>query len=1018
MRVDDTGGTRTPAPAVTPKPKPKPAAPPEPKAQKSSPAPAPTSSGAAPSSAAKALDRDPETTSSNPAAARPVTDRQASSAAGLTAKRTSGLSTFERIDAQESGTADPVKAAAEDDPKDERDDLVENPIEQEERADVKTPKPFKVGTDLPEIPTFKGQTPKSKETSPTGQTVETFEQDGVTYTRTSFEGKVTTTFKQDGVDYSQVSEPDGTSSLELEKRNAEGGHSRTIEYDAKGKLVTDSSHSSKIHGDRDYEVRQETVDAKGVRTIEETVSRPDGGLAQLTRTEKPSGTVYEIYEYEGDQGTVNRTTDTRPDGSAETRTERNYTVDSPLEEVLSGKGVKEPSVPGASKDRVPELPEGEREDTVIREVEVVSTSPSGAEQVEYAEETYSQTSNDVEFEVDEFYGLEALKDGDASATRTVTRVKARDEDGNLVESTGASQSVTVKGNRSEELGGGEPSFTSTETWNDKGESSSTVATEGFTGVEHGLDLALSPDALYRFQVGGKELNVLLPGEGRAHPRDAYLRKAPDWLSGASGIEEGRELDPLDFSVTVNRDSEGKIVSESTTVSELDESGDGRTVTKTDAGGSVSWAYAEYSNDGQDYKKQTVIEGTEISIYETHEVTGPGQFRSTSETSDGGKVIADSETSRQELTESELRQYIEDHAGQDGQPTEAQLERMLRDGPPYYLSQHQEHSTAWKDEDGKLREDEDGNPLQLGHETSSFSLENSHGYAVSSTYRELFDEEGGSVDSRLSTVTDPDADPPLSGTLNRGERSPSGNYYKITESGPIEIDSKGRLSYQGKEVGQYDFGDADLASLLADGSVDASDLLEVVKTAADGGQYAGMVRGSSGGRFNLTGDTGALARVSEGTDILGVFAGTHGLISGIADGDGREIVEGLGDISGGLNSLAAATAGLGGTSKLGTTAQRLSTLTEASTALGKVLGGVGGAISLGFGLYDVFTADSTRGKVAGGLGAASGAVALGSLWFGPPGWLLGGLISGGLGIASFLVGREDPHRTEPLDDRLT
>ena len=64
-----------------------------------------------------------------------------------------------------------------------------------------------------------------------------------------------------------------------------------------------------------------------------------------------------------------------------------------------------------------------------------------------------------------------------------------------------------------------------------------------------------------------------------------------------------------------------------------------------------------------------------------------------------------------------------------------------------------------------------------------------------------------------------------------------------------------------------------------------------------------------------------------------------------------------------------------------------------------------------------TADSGYDKAAGGLNAAAGAVALGSLPFGPPGWVVGGIAAGGLGLASIFVGGLDDNDTADLDPRL-
>ena len=63
------------------------------------------------------------------------------------------------------------------------------------------------------------------------------------------------------------------------------------------------------------------------------------------------------------------------------------------------------------------------------------------------------------------------------------------------------------------------------------------------------------------------------------------------------------------------------------------------------------------------------------------------------------------------------------------------------------------------------------------------------------------------------------------------------------------------------------------------------------------------------------------------------------------------------------------------------------------------------------------AETGTDMVAGGLGALSGAVGVGALFFGPPGWVVGGLASGALGIASVVVGGSDDDRTAAMDPRM-
>lgn len=989
-------------------------------------------------------DRETSETESNPGAGREVTRRQSRAAAALTGNHdgpsfdslanedddsptvrtvasTDSPGVQRLLDDDEQATLTPEEQERQE----KLDHLVTNPVEEEQRSDLQTPAPFQAGSAQPEIPNFQDQQPTRSEPSPTGGTVDTFERDGVTYTRTTGrDGTVSTTYEQDGVNYSNTAYQDGRSSTLISDDTETGLHSRTIETAANGQ-VTDTSRSSQGTfdgaGNWSYQSREESVGPDGVRTINEEVNRPDGGTATVTRTVQPDGRVNEVYNYAGDQGTVNRTTNTAVDGTSETRTERSYTVDQPLESVLSENGVAAPSIPESIEHQVPELPEGQREDTQVRQVEVVTADAAGNETVQYSEESYSQTSGDVQPAGSRELGHSSVTDAfpqpilpnseDSSATRTVTRVRTRDENGQLVESTGASQSVTLVGDRSVELGdSGQVSVTRTDTWNASGESSSNFASQGFR-EEDLLGFNGRSDQFTGFQarVGDDPFYNAGYPEAGVGPFDAYNRKGGDELQNWFDLGGG---DELDISVTVNRNAEGDVTDRSLTLDATDSSGNGRTATRTDNGGAVGWTYNDYSNGGQDYRRQTVFEGTDISIYEEHEVTGPGQFRTTSETREGDDVVANSSASRQEVTQAQLQQSVA-----DGELTQAQLDRMLQDGPPYYAERFSEHATALRDDDGNLREDENGNPIQPGHDITSTTLANSQGYSVSEHWRRDPGGDDGAIhtESRLNTVTDPNADPPLAGQLHTQRMDPSTCRLETVEQGSIEVGANGQLRYDGQEIGQFEFGGSDLSALLRDGkSVTANDLVTLLGGAAEAGE--GFARAGNAG-LTLTANSAHLGRLAHGAKIFGVAAGAQGLFHGIREGDGRAIVEGLGNIAGGLNSLAAATSALGGATRFGSAASRFSTLTAGTATLGKVLGAAGGVVSLGFGLYDVFTADSGWDKAAGGLAAAAGAVAIGSAFFGPPGWVVGGLVSGALGIASIFVGGGDDNETASIDDRL-
>lgn len=1008
----------------------------------------------------EALDRDPVETPSDSDASREVTRRQASLAARLTGNGDSeSPSVFDNLEAEdgvaarvESGeetsgpdsaepteesnpiplglidqpdsptpASDPTTANGDNDPLDH---LVEDPIEAEQRSDLQDLPGFEPGSDTPEFPDFADQAPTSTRNLPTGGTEETFVENGRTYTRnTRPDGTVSTSYEQGGVDYSNTAYEDGRNSTLISTSGDNGTYTRTVETGPDGQVSNDTSSATDAATDPEtgeitLQSRQVSLDSEGVRTITEEVTRPDGGRSNVTRVEQPDGRVVEDYSFEGDQGTVTRSTNQAADGTAEVRTERNYTVDEDLETLIDA-----PGVPESYQYEVVPLPDGERGETTIREVEVATVNAQGVPEVQYAEESFSQSSGDVALNGSEDLGhtdptrdtfpSDIAPDNEASnITHTVTRVSARDENNNLVESTGASQTLHIEGDRRPEFGQeGEVSASRTISWNSAGESSESFSARGF----HEGDLlaindgdSVSSVGIFSATVGGNYLSAGYP-EGAGGPYSHYTRKGggelEDWLGPDSTA-------PLDIDITLSRDADGNQVSRDHTFSTVDENGNGRTAVRSDNGDSVAWTYTNFENDGQDFQRQTVFEGTDVSIYEDRETLSDGQFRSTSETRDGDDILAMSQASRLEVQEADLRQLVT-----DGQLTTEQLDRIRQDGPPYYVEQFSEHAEALLDDDGNLRRDDEGNPFQAGHDVTSMTVSNTDGYSVSEQFRQDFGEGTSGTDSRLTTVTDPEADMPVTGELVQRERDSNGNY-EVLEQGEIAIGADGRATYDGEEIGEFDFGGTDLSTLLREGeSITAPDLIKVLGGAAKATRDSAALTNFAGGRFNLTGQTGALANLAKGASIFGVFVGADQLFSGLQDGDVRSSVQGLGKIAGGANSLAAATSALAGGGRVGSAAARFSTLSAASSTFGKVLGGASGALNLGFGLYDVFTADSGFDQAAGGLTAAAGAVAIGSTFFGPPGWVVGGLLSASLQITAILVAGGDENETASIDERL-
>ena len=478
--------------------------------------------------------------------------------------------------------------------------------------------------------------------------------------------------------------------------------------------------------------------------------------------------------------------------------------------------------------------------------------------------------------------------------------------------------------------------------------------------------------------------------------------AQDWLG--AGYD-----DPLDLDVTVTRDAEGNETQETLTWGTVDENGNGRTVTRSESEGApVGWVYTDLSNEGQDYRRQTVFEGTKISVYEERVQTGPGTFEAMSETTDDGVVIASTQSSRSQASEAELRAMAD-----NGEITSQQLDQLLADGAPYYLSRAVDNTEPLVDDDGVLRTDDDGNPIQPGHHISSFEIEGGDGYGVSEHYRLDYGAEPSQyTDSRIRTVTDPSGTPPYQATI---ETRDSG---QTTDTGTVQVDTQGRLTYNGQMLGQYDLEGTDIGSLVQNTA--EFDPLSALSPSVRAAQ---LVPETPGGRLQLSGDDARFQSLGYAADALGVYAGARNLWGGIADGDARQALEGAGAIAGGVESVAAATSALAqrvGLSGISQYADEVSTLTTAGrlgTATGRALGAVGGFIQAGFGVYDLLHADSTHDRVAAGLNVAAGAVAVGAAFFGPPGWVIGGLISGGLSLTAFFVGGGDDNATLGIDDRL-
>ncbi len=997
--------------------------------------PAPAASPAAkpvesPTKKATILDKKDSPAPSNPSGSRELTRRQANLAIELTSGSgfTPAIATDDRkpdvvpvhdVD----GPSDPADSEEPKKDKDpELDHLVKDPTKKDQRSDLKLKPPYSPRSETPEVPDLSGLEPAKREEQKDGSVKKTFEQDGVTYEVVrDKDGKVTTSFTSDGVSYSKEENKDGSSTLNLFSDLSEDRrYNREITTDAEGK-VSDVSSVVESHRDSQgrfsFQEKKLTVGPDGKRTLEEEVRRPDGGRANYTKVTNVDGTGKEIYDSSLGETKLRRTTKMGRDGSSETRTEKSYQSDQDLEELIDV-----PESPSHGIGKQPDLPTDGREPTLVSEVTVVTDDGKGAKKLQYSEESYSQTSNEVEVTGELPSGLE-VDSGETNLTRTVTRVKVPGDDGKLEESTGVSQTARLVANRDS---GGEVVFSNTSTWNGKGESASSYSVEGLSETEL---KEISPRAgrgapkpkVPGLSVGDVGLPLLsnslapAPSARSSREKNAWLngRNADYHLplrpngSGPRGLDEKDaewlDEDSIDFTREVSFDKEGKVAATGITYGSTDSDGDGRTISASKTpDGPLTWTYSDVSNDGQDFKRQTVVEGTELSTYEERVTHGPGEFSYKSETTEAGERIESKSASRSKVTRAEIQEAVE-----EGTLTEAQAKAVLAGKGPYYLETSQASAEPLVDDDGKLRVDGDGKPIQTGYEQFTSKLSNNRGFEAVEYDQSQTDDNGDITTSHLSSVTDPTKKPPVTGTLETTDADFN------RETSQIQIDNKGRFLSDGEVVGQFDLGKADLEAFLQSGG-SADDLfigaLDTVKGAAE---VPENLQEWGNPRFQPSAKLASGAdKLAKGTTILGTLIGAQQIFAGFqGDNDYEQILGGVGLVSTGGESALAAIGGL---------------TDEASKAgkilkfSGKALGSVGGVVSVGFGLRDLWTADSGWDRAAGGLSVAAGAVAIGSLWFGPPGWIVGGVVSGVLGLASIVVGSQDDigeHDREPIDNRL-
>lgn len=952
---------------------------------------------------------------SNPSASRDLTRKQANLAGSLT-----GASTFDETRPVRLDHEEPTPTTSEDEDK-TLDHLIDDPLEEEQRSDLKLPKQFQPGAPVPEPPNFKDQTPASREKRSDGSVAKTYEQDGVTYTVINRKGESSVTmYEKDGVSYSNTNNDDGSSEFSMTETTEDGNRTRHITTDKDGETTeTSRAYEGTVDDNGDYssQSREISLNPDGTRKLEESIQRPDGGHATFSKTTRPGGSSSEVYSYSHDDTKVNRTTETALDGSKETTKERTYTSGSPLESFIDP-----PEQPPEGRvSTIPDFPEGERGDTTITETEVVTTDPQGSDTLQYSEESFAQTSTDIDFEHQ--FADQKFKDDDSSGvTRTVSRVKVRGEDGSLVESTGVSQELNIKAHR--ESDGRPVSLTRTDNWSSSGASDHAFSSKGFKGDEALNDGVL--DNQIPVKVGGEEISLnpyydAQPGgsynNNYSQYSDLYTDdfKADDRARDYLGLSDDIFNDGvIDYTKAYSYDAEGNLNNESATYGNVDALGNGKTVTKTLGEDGRSWTYNDLSNNGKDYKRQTVWEGSDLSVYEERIDYGEGEFSELSETRKDGEVLNHSSASHREATSEGLRLAV-----QQQRITPEQALEIQKGGQPYYLDETRTFA-APLEEDGQLVTTEvDGQevPVQAGSSSTSYSYSAADGYEVAEYRQAANDAEGREHSSTLDIVTDPDGKVPVKGRVETVEPSPTGTGSDVVRS-KINIDNLGEVMIDNQPAGKFEGvgeGGVPLDDYLQDPSISGAALLQGIYKVTKGttGVPGNVAKYLTDKKFSGAGTN--YGKLASQVDIFGFAYGIEEAISGALTGDWKRSLTGVGFTAGGTNALATALGGLP-EGALSGKAGALAKATAGTKLLGKGLGAVGGAVTFGFGVHSLFT-DTGSERTAGALNTAAGAIAIGSAFFGPPGWIVGGLVSGTLGLIALGIGNNDAEReareTAPL-----
>jgi hypothetical protein len=943
------------------------------------------------------LVRDLSKTSSDPRAGREVIAKQVSAASKLLGKK----STFEELEVG-GGRAGGENT----DPRPEA--MVDDPTQQEQSSDIESHSDFEVGSDVSTPPDFESKDLVEEKTLGTGETVSTYSKAGVTYTETKLgNGSVSTNYEIDGVKYNNVSYSDGHSNTYMTAEEGDVSYSRTVTLDSEGNASSDESTASKRERDPESgeylsQTRTEEKNSDGELNTTEEITRPDGGKSTYTVTERPDpanpegGMVTEEhYLYEGDQGSLERKTNTMPDGSSSTESSRSYTSDKSIEELSSGAAES--------------LPEAQRDPTVVTEVEKTTTSGPGAEpEVQFSETQYSQTSHDV-VPRDSLPEGVAVDESKTGATTTWTEVQNRDpETGELKEASSSTFEVKVAGTREN---GEEVSATSIKSVGSDGTKTETFDVDGYTRAE--LRTSIGPthpnakDDRSEWALVGGSYHQVLPKEIDGKHPDEHLRDKGDTPSFADGgdaidflgVRDNRD-EPIDIEVSTTTDKDGNKI-ESVTWDNTDQNSDGRVVTRVSAGDNVQWTYKNTTDGGNDVRTQTVVEGSGISTYNHYQKTGDGTFVMDEETTMDGQTMATKHAEREQITSGELDQMVK-----DGTLSETEKTALMQGGEPYYLESTKATTVALVNDDAtEYIRDEDGNIIQSDTTLNSTTVTNKQNYSVGHS---SYEDKAKSEIEEMHSVADPNGSPPVRAEFKKYDLN--GDDKVLKESQNVKINAEGEYILTGEDGNEEVIGELDLQGntvhnyVKEEGSLGVSQLLSPFTTSVD--EFSDFVSNANwGSSFDKIGKAG------KGLSAFGSVAtatwGASQMVNGLMEGDAYTAAQGVAGTASGAMGTLTALQSLGGGSSW---SQSLNWLTE--TRVGVGLNALAGGVGIGIGFVDLMNAESGYDQAAAGMSIGAGFLAAATPFFPPA--AIGAVV---LGLGSVFVSRGDMYDTADIDPRI-